>query len=303
MVKPQRQPNWSKWLCMGLGACLSFPIWQAPWSRWQAHREREAQQEALEVNVRELTHARQQHPAQTSAPAHAHAQASWPAAQPHEVRAALQRLAQAQGIAWRSMEMTSPRFEQGAWLCPFDLRADGAVLPWLRWWQSVVQQQPETALVAWRIHDEAANGPRLQVQLQLPCRIEPVDAPTQVDDPFSLSAWQTLHAQRAQAHPSFQALAARWQQPRTALERFTLDHVHYVGRLYSAHKQMAILQVRGASPEVQTHSVEVGQALGAHLGTVVRVDTQAVEVQEWRRDDAGVWRRHTVRLPWEGDAP
>jgi Tfp pilus assembly protein PilP len=144
--------------------------------------------------------------------------------------------------------------------------------------------------------DEAS----LRLVWRVPCRVDAQPMPDHTDDPFRLSSWQSLHAARVQAPPRSMAPAARWSQPRTPLERFPLDQAHYVGRLFDAHQSIAIVQMRGPSSEVVHYSVKVGQAMGPNLGTVTRLDAQALEVQEWLRDASGEWRSRRVQLLWEG---
>jgi len=293
------------------GACLSWPVWHAPWQAWQTHLDRQDQWDALAHSVRELKQTQQrQQEVSRDAPSPADA-ADARDTSPPAWRAALQQMAQAQGVSWRSLDMGQPLWVRGAWVCPFELQALGEVMPWLRVWQRLAQRHPGSVWTDSRIAatassqtaSQAAPQAELHLHWHLPCRIAANREVTPMDDPFSLSAWQTLHAQRVAAHPSFAALSARWQRPRTPLERFTLDQVHYVGRMDDAHQHIAVVQVRGPSAPAQTHGVEVGHALGANLGTVVQIDSETLTVQEWLRDEAGVWRSRLVRLPWEGPTP
>ena len=288
-----------------LGAALSWPVWKGAHETWLAHRDREAQREVLSQRVHDLDQQRKRQEARhgpRAATPRPH-ETPWRDLSPQDVLAALQSLLQAQDLSWRALDMGQPLWVRGAWLCPFEIRASGAVVPWLQVWQHIAKQHPGSVWMASRLLASWPDEDNIRLQWHLPCRIEPAEASERLSDPFSLSAWQALHAQRAGADASFAKLSARWHQPRTPLEQFTLDQVHYVGRLQDAHKTLAVIQVRGDASEVHTHSVARADALGAHWGTVTRVDAEAIEVQEWLRDEAGVWRSRVVRLPWEGAGP
>jgi len=315
MVRRRLHAWWAGLLFALGGACLSWPVWHAPWQAWQTHLDRQDQWDTLTRSVRELKQTQQrQQEAQRDASTDSDAQDTHDT-RPPAWRAALQQMAQEQGVSWRSLDMGQPLWVRGAWVCPFELQASGDVMPWLRIWQRLAQRHPGSVWTDSRIAvtassraasqaaPQAASQAELHLQWHLPCRIAATHDVTPMDDPFSLSAWQTLHAQRVAAHPSFAALSARWQRPRTPLERFTLDQLHYVGRLDDAHQHVAMVQVRGTSVQEPIHGVQVGQALGANLGTVVQMDSETLTVQEWLRDEAGVWRSRMVRLPWEGPTP
>ena len=76
------------------GACLSWPVWHAPWQAWQTHLDRQDQWDALAHSVRELkqTQQRQQEVSRdASSPADA---ADARDTSPPAWRAALQQMAQ-----------------------------------------------------------------------------------------------------------------------------------------------------------------------------------------------------------------
>ena len=287
------------WTAAGLSACvgvlLSAPIWMTPLEHWQAHLERQAQWQELAQSVHDLRQTASEQSSQTPTPTTARD------ASPQAMRTLLDQQAKAQGASGYTVELGQALPVRGAWLCPFEIQAAGAVVPWLRAWQSLAQTQEGSVWMAADIRVLSPQQTVVHLHWYLPCRIESSTASVQLDDPFSEGAWQNLHAQRAQAHPSFAAVSTRWQQARTAQERFSLDQAHYIGRMVDGQKQTAVIQVRGTSAEALTYGVQAGDPLGANLGTVTRVDAQSVDVQEWWRDASGVWRSRWVHLPWEGD--
>ena len=57
------------------------------------------------------------------------------------------------------------------------------------------------------------------------------------------------------------------------------------GGAVTVHNKMVVAGVE----QTASQPTFVGQALGAHLGRVAHIDEQAITVDEWLRDDAGVW--------------
>lgn len=285
-------------LCFALvGAVGAIPLWQPAWDHWRTHREQQMQLADLSQTVTAL---QQQARTQTTP--------SLSSATPDAVRASLQSLAQAQSLQDWQLQMGLPQtLSTKLWWCPFQVQAQGTSAQWMRWWQDVQRHHAGSVMKGLQLQAQPNANVQAQWQLQVPCAIAPewASAETQasMDDPFDLPAWKRLHTQRDQAHASFRALAPRWSQARTPLERFTLEQLRYVAYLHNAHRHMALLKVQNADDNEQTHTVEMGQPLGAQLGVVTRINEQALEVQEWLRDASGVWRQHRVSLPMQGVQP
>lgn len=291
-VRKPWQPWAGRFLFALLGAALSGPAWQPAWESWQAHRDQQVQWEALAQNVQELKQTLKS-PSVSSSPVLG-------LATPQAVHVQLKEKASAQGQTWSWWEMDVPTPVRAMWLCPFELRATAAVLPWMRWLQDAFREHEGSVLTHLHIQVWPTDEASLRLSWRVPCRVDAQQALDHTDDPFRLSSWQSLHDARVQTLPRSLERTARWSQARTTLERFTLDQAHYVGRLFDANQTIAIVQIRGPSSEVTHYSVKVGQAMGANLGTVTRVDAQALEVQEWLRDASGQWRSRRVQLLWEG---
>ena len=280
-----------------IGAALAAPLWWSAWQGWQSHGARQAQWLQLQSEVEALA---------LQPPLNTETNEPWTQREPPHIQSELRRLAQESDLQVPHLELGLPLLwpaTPGWWRCPFDLRLKGASASWLLWWQKQTQTYPDSTMTRLQLDTLPDGTIQVDLGLQVACVLDGQTLALDSGDPFSLRDWQKLHNQQAQSHPSFQALAQRWLQPRAPLEQFSLQQMHYVGHVFDASQHMAVLQVQVSAHEVQTHSVFVGQALGAHLGRVAHIDEQAVTVDEWLRDDAGVWRKHRVRLAFEAEQP
>ncbi len=137
-----------------------------------------------------------------------------------------------------------------------------------------------------------------EVRARPAARVEPLPLPV-TSQAFSYGAGGLrspfLPPQRLQAVPerlSGARVQPDAQRPRQALEHFDIDSLQMVGRLASAHRQLALI----ASAQ-GVYAVAVGDYLGRNHGRVVAIHADRIEVREILPDGDHGWFERARSLP------
>ena len=198
---------------------------------------------------------------------------------------------------------------------PLQVQWQGRLADFQAWWTRVEQLALPTQLLALQIdaRTPAAAGASAPLQVSVRLRLSGVpdpsadDLPTEATDPFDLRGWQQHHWQRARASAGFESVAERWGHAPSALTRSPVSDLRYLGRLQSGAHEVALVQTPGRveAPvaDATLWLLRPGDAMGAGLGRLTRIEDERLLVTQWQRDDSGVWRAQVLTLELDRPRP
>ena len=82
------------------------------------------------------------------------------------------------------------------------------------------------------------------------------------------------------------------ERPKALLEHYPLDSLRMVGTLARKNRMSALIRDRSG----WVHQVHVNDRIGQHLGKVVSITENSIEVIEWIVDNKGSWMERRVPI-------